>query len=147
MWSPPRWNRKSWKPGFLTKCRTARRCPACTRRMPRTRRATKHTAPPRPRPRNKEIGAAMTMSSNDLTASSPPSAHAARFAYVGCFTTERRKARGKGIDIYAIDPVSGAWSPAGHVGDLVNPSFLVMDRARAVLYVVHGDADHVSAFA
>jgi 6-phosphogluconolactonase len=89
----------------------------------------------------------MTMSSNDLTASSPPSAHAARFAYVGCFTTERRKARGKGIDIYAIDPVSGAWSPAGHVGDLVNPSFLVMDRARAVLYVVHGDADHVSAFA
>jgi 6-phosphogluconolactonase len=89
----------------------------------------------------------MTMSSNNLTASSPHSAGAARFAYVGCFTTERRKARGKGIDIYAIDPASGAWSPAGHVGDLTNPSFLVMDEARSVLYVVHGDADYVSAFA
>jgi 6-phosphogluconolactonase len=71
----------------------------------------------------------------------------ARFAYVGCFTTERRKARGKGIDIYAVDPVSGVLVPAGHVGDLVNPSFLVMDAARSVLYVVHGDADYVSAFA
>jgi 6-phosphogluconolactonase len=89
----------------------------------------------------------MTTSTNDLTASSPHPAGGARFAYVGCFTTERRKARGKGIDIYAIDPVSGAWSPAGQVGDLVNPSFLVMDEARSVLYVVHGDADYVSAFA
>jgi 6-phosphogluconolactonase (cycloisomerase 2 family) len=89
----------------------------------------------------------MAMSTNDLRASSPRPAGGPRVAYVGCFTTERRKARGKGIGIYAIDPVSGAWSPAGHVGDLVNPSFLVMDAARAVLYAVHGDADYVSAFA
>src|ERR1700722_12327415 len=89
----------------------------------------------------------MTMGIKDLTASSPHPTGLARFAYVGCFTTERRKARGKGIDIYAVDPVSGAWSPAGHVGDLVNPSFLVMDAARAVLYAVHGDADYVSVFA
>ena len=89
----------------------------------------------------------MTMGIKDLTASSPRPAGAARFAYVGCFTTERRKARGKGIEIFAIDPVSGAWSPAGRVGDLVNPSFLVMDAARGVLYAVHGDCDYVSAFA
>jgi 6-phosphogluconolactonase len=89
----------------------------------------------------------MTTNTTNLTMSSPQPAGAARFAYVGCFTTERRKARGKGIDVYAIDPVSGAWTLAGHVGDLVNPSFLVMDAARSVLYAVHGDADYVSAFA
>jgi 6-phosphogluconolactonase (cycloisomerase 2 family) len=87
------------------------------------------------------------MEASNLTASSPHPAGPVRFAYIGCFTTEKRKARGKGIDIYKIDPASGAWSPAGHVGDLVNPSFLVTDAARAVLYAVHGDADYVSAFA
>ena len=31
------------------------------------------------------------------------------FAYVGCFTTAHRKARGKGIGVYRIDESSGAW--------------------------------------
>jgi 6-phosphogluconolactonase len=88
----------------------------------------------------------MTLEATDLATSSPRAAGMARLALVGCFTTERRKARGKGIDIYTIDPISGAWAPAGHVGDLVNPSFLVTDTARRVLYAVHGDADYVSAF-
>jgi 6-phosphogluconolactonase len=75
---------------------------------------------------------------------SAPSAHG--LAFIGCFTTERRKARGTGIDIYRIDPESGRWSPAGHVGDLVNPSFLVADPARNVLYVAHGDCDYATSF-
>ena len=32
-----------------------------------------------------------------------------RFAYVGCFTTEKRKARGNGIAVFRIDPDNGAW--------------------------------------
>jgi 6-phosphogluconolactonase len=32
------------------------------------------------------------------------------FAYIGCFTTAHRKARGKGISVYRIDAATGAWS-------------------------------------
>ncbi|MEI9983723.1 MAG: lactonase family protein [Aliidongia sp.] len=69
------------------------------------------------------------------------------FAFVGCFTTPERKARGTGIDICRIDPVSGAWRLAGHHGGLTNPSFLITDPARHILYAVHGDLDYASAFA
>jgi len=70
-----------------------------------------------------------------------------RFAYVGCFTTAQRKARGTGIDICRIDPVSGAWLLAGHHGGLTNPSFLITDAGARFLYSVHGDLDYASAFA
>jgi 6-phosphogluconolactonase (cycloisomerase 2 family) len=69
------------------------------------------------------------------------------FAYVGCFTTAQRKARGTGIDICRIDPVSGSWKRVGHVGGLTNPSFLITDAAKTCLYSAHGDGDYASAFA
>lgn len=69
---------------------------------------------------------------------------AASYAFVGCFTTEKRKARGQGIDIYKID--ADGWKKTGHVGDLVNPSFLVSDPLRGVFYAVHGDSDFASSF-
>ena len=69
-----------------------------------------------------------------------------RFAYVGCFTTAARGARGDGIDVHAIDPATGAWTPIQHLGGLVNPSFLVLAPDRRTLYAVHGDAGHASAF-
>ena len=69
------------------------------------------------------------------------------FAYVGCFTTAQRKARGTGIDICRIDPVSGTWLLAGHLGGLTNPSFLITDAAKRFLYSAHGDSDYASAFA
>ncbi len=65
---------------------------------------------------------------------------------VGSFTTPERKARGKGIDVYRIDPRSLAWDVVDHVGDLVNPSYLITDPVREVLYVAHGDAEYVSAY-
>ncbi len=71
---------------------------------------------------------------------------ASRFAYVGCFTTAARGARGDGIDVHAIDPATGAWTPIQHLGGLVNPSFLVLAPDRRTLYAVHGDAGHASAF-
>ena len=70
-------------------------------------------------------------------------------AFVGCFTTAKRRARGLGIDVYrtGASPDPDRWSPIERVHGLPNPSFLVGDPARRVLYAVHGDDDHASAFA
>ncbi|WP_331317057.1 lactonase family protein [Methylobacterium mesophilicum] len=68
-------------------------------------------------------------------------------AFVGCFTTERRRARGRGIDIYRTGRDLGDWTHLGRVENLTNPSFLVTDPARAILYTVQGDGEAASAFA
>ena len=69
------------------------------------------------------------------------------FAYVGSYTTPARKARGNGINVYAIDGETGAWSHVQQLGDLVNPSFLALSPDGRFLYSVHGDMDYASAFA
>jgi 6-phosphogluconolactonase (cycloisomerase 2 family) len=68
------------------------------------------------------------------------------FAYVGCFTTEKRKARGDGINVYRVDPATGALAHVQRVGELVNPSFLTLDRQQRHLYSVHADIEEVTAF-
>src|SRR5262249_43494534 len=68
------------------------------------------------------------------------------FAYVGAFTTPERKGHGGGISVYRVDPTSGAWSHE-QLLEIVNPSFLTLDRARRFLYSVHADLDEVSAYA
>lgn len=70
----------------------------------------------------------------------------AMYAYVGSFTTEKRKARGDGIHVYRADPATGAWTHVQHIGDLTNPSFLVLSRDQRFLYAVHGDGDYATAF-
>src|SRR5689334_3833825 len=69
----------------------------------------------------------------------------ALFAYVGAFTTPERKGHGGGINVYRVNPVSGAWN---HVQllEIANPSFLALDRSHRFLYAVHADLDEVSAF-
>jgi len=69
------------------------------------------------------------------------------FAYVGSFTTAQRKARGDGIHVYRADAATGALTHVQHVGDLVNPSFLVLSKDQRFLYSVHGDGDYATAFA
>jgi 6-phosphogluconolactonase (cycloisomerase 2 family) len=71
------------------------------------------------------------------------------FAYVGCFTTEKRRARGLGIEGYQTgnQPYPGDWTSVGRFEGLDNPSYLLSDPDRQVLYAVHGDGDHASAFA
>ena len=69
------------------------------------------------------------------------------FAYVGCFTTATRGARGNGIDVHAIDPANGAWTHIQHLPGLLNPSYLALAHDRRTLYAMHGDADYASAFA
>lgn len=69
-----------------------------------------------------------------------------RFAYVGSFTTERRRARGSGLDVYAVDPATGGWTHLQHLGPIDNPSFLLLNGAGTRLYSVHGDLDHASSY-
>ena len=68
------------------------------------------------------------------------------FAYVGAFTTPERKGHGGGINVYRVDPTSGAWAHE-QLLETVNPSFLTLDRTQRFLYSVHADLDEVSAYA
>jgi 6-phosphogluconolactonase len=77
----------------------------------------------------------------------PSSSEAAHYAYVGSFTSAERKARGNGINVYQMDTATGAWSHIQHIGDLVNPSFLVLSKDQRFLYSVHGDESYATAFA
>ena len=74
-----------------------------------------------------------------------PGRATALFAYVGAFTTPQRKGHGGGINVYRVDPASGAWNHE-QLLEIVNPSFLALDRAQRFLYAVHADLDEVSAY-
>src|SRR5690349_18452045 len=78
-----------------------------------------------------------------VTAQSRPAA----YAYVGCYTTPERNGRGDGIHAYRMDQATGAWSHIQHVGNLVNPSFLITSKDQRFLYSVHGDEEYATAFA
>lgn len=67
-------------------------------------------------------------------------------AYVGSRTTRERNARGEGISVYAVNQDEGTLELAQVVRDLVNPSFLALNRSADTLYTVHGDQSDVSAF-
>jgi 6-phosphogluconolactonase len=71
----------------------------------------------------------------------------AMYAYVGSFTTAKRKARGDGIHVYRTSPATGGWTHIQHIGDLTNPSFLVLSPDQRFLYSVHGEGDYATAFA
>ena len=71
---------------------------------------------------------------------------AALFAYVGAFTTPERKGHGGGINVYRVNPTSGVWAHE-QLLEIVNPSFLTLDRAQRFLYSIHADLDEVSAYA
>jgi 6-phosphogluconolactonase (cycloisomerase 2 family) len=68
-------------------------------------------------------------------------------AYVGSYTTEKRHGRGDGIHVFRIDTETGAWTHIQHVGNLVNPSFLIVSRDQRFLYSVHGDERYATSFA
>jgi 6-phosphogluconolactonase len=69
------------------------------------------------------------------------------FAYVGCYTTEKRHGHGKGINVYRMDPASGNWSHVQLLENITNPSFLALDHRKRFLYSVHGDMTYASAYA
>lgn len=69
------------------------------------------------------------------------------FAYVGTRTEQERNARGQGISVYRVDPTDGKLELVQVLRNLVNPSFLALNRAGERLYAIHGDRSEVSAFA
>jgi 6-phosphogluconolactonase (cycloisomerase 2 family) len=68
------------------------------------------------------------------------------YAYIGCYTTAQRNARGDGIHVFRIDPKTATWTHIQRIGDLVNPSFLVMSADQRLLYSVHGDETYATTF-
>lgn len=68
------------------------------------------------------------------------------YAYVGSRTTRERNARGEGITVFRVLP-SGALERIQVCTDLVNPSFLALNRQGDRLYTVHGDRESLSVFA
>ncbi len=81
-----------------------------------------------------------------MRGSSAQNRPASTYAYVGCFTTAQRYARGDGIHVYRVDVETGEWTLVQQVTDLVNPSFLVLSKDQRFLYSVHGDEDYASSF-
>lgn len=67
-------------------------------------------------------------------------------AYVGCRTTRERNARGLGISVYAVDPVTQRWDLIDICATLDNPSFLTLNARQDVLYAIHGDGSEVSSY-
>jgi 6-phosphogluconolactonase len=65
-------------------------------------------------------------------------------AVVGCYTTEERKARGKGLAVYRYSPVG--WELIGELAGIVNPSFQCIDPVRNCVYSAHGDSGIASAY-
>jgi 6-phosphogluconolactonase len=98
-----------------------------------------------------QSGAALAIAGPAALASAGTPARTAQgremFAYVGAFTTAQRKGHGDGINVYRMDPRTGAWAHVQLVPDIVNPSFLALDHQQRFLYSVHADLDEVSAYA
>lgn len=69
------------------------------------------------------------------------------FAYVGCFTTEKRKARGKGVAVFRIDPATGAWTFIEACDAIPNPHYVCLDHTQRFLYSAHGDSSEIGAYA
>ena len=93
------------------------------------------------------LAAALLGASVEPAAAQPSPETGAMYAYVGSFTTAQRKARGDGINVYRVDPMTAAWTHVQHIGDLVNPSYLALSPDQRFLYSVHGDEDYATAFA
>lgn len=98
-----------------------------------------------------QSGIALAAAGPAVLAGAGGRAHAAQsgemFAYVGAFTTPQRKGHGDGINVYRMDPRTGAWGHVQLVPNVTNPSFLALDHQERFLYSVHADLDEVGAWA
>lgn len=66
-------------------------------------------------------------------------------AYVGCRTSQERKARGRGIEVFEATS-EGPWKHLQTVAAGDNPSYLLADQKGRNVYCVHGDGSTVSSF-
>jgi 6-phosphogluconolactonase len=68
------------------------------------------------------------------------------FAYVGSYTSPERNGHGNGINVYRVDPRTGAFRHVQHLGRLENPSFLAINATGDRLYSVHGDRSEATSY-
>lgn len=68
-----------------------------------------------------------------------------RFAFVGCFSSARRRGHGTGIAVFEVTP-DDEWRAIHTVPTAENPSFLVADNDGRHLYAAHGDSPLVSSY-
>jgi len=61
-----------------------------------------------------------------------------RIAYVGCFTSEERNARGVGIRVFQISEDMKQWDLLQEV-PCFNPGYLAMDQKHETLYVAQSE--------
>ena len=69
-----------------------------------------------------------------------------KFAYVGCFTSAKRKARGNGVAVFRIDAATGEWSFVEACDVVPNPSYICLDPSQRFLYSAHGDGTEICAY-
>ena len=68
------------------------------------------------------------------------------YAYIGSFTAASRGAAGAGISVYQMDSIVGEWRLIQQAKNLVNPSFLAVNREQTILYSVHADETYATTF-
>ena len=68
-----------------------------------------------------------------------------QIVYVGCRTTKKRNARGKGLVTYRVED-NGEWTELQCLFIEDNPSFQCIDDTGRFLYSVHGDLTLVTAY-
>jgi 6-phosphogluconolactonase (cycloisomerase 2 family) len=88
-----------------------------------------------------------TILKSAIALATPLRAATAAYAYVGCYTTAERHGHGDGIHSYRMDTETGAWTHIQRVGDLVNPSFIILSHDKRFLYSAHGDEAYATSFA
>lgn len=92
------------------------------------------------------LPAGLAQAASLMNNNAEPRRNTPMYAYVGSRTTRERNARGEGITVYKVDQEAGTLALVQVVKDLVNPSFLALNKAGDRLYTVHGDLTEVSAF-
>jgi len=68
------------------------------------------------------------------------------YAFVGSFTSKERQARGQGITVFRVGPAK-VWEPTSVLAGILNPSYLLFDQEKDVLFAAHGDGDFASSYA
>ena len=82
-----------------------------------------------------------------LAAARAASSNTSSYIYIGCLTHSDHNSRGDGIHVYRMDQQTGALTHIQRLGNLVNPSSLIVSRDQHFLYSAHGDEAYASSFA
>jgi 6-phosphogluconolactonase len=69
----------------------------------------------------------------------------ANFAYIGSFSSAKRKAKGRGVAVFRIDD-AGKWTYVDVCDVIPNPSYICLDRTQRFLYSAHGDSDEICSY-